>query len=474
MSLTPYERRAILYGTGGAFLGGALDYAINSPALRNLAREGLENLGSRYLSNAHERARTGGLYRTLGGPEQTFFNPDYQVTPRYEAGESSRAITDRPSLEGPPPKRLRFDGVDSMGLKRGVANPVLQGRFKRPRKHKGYDIFNKKGLKMEKHADNGVTGDASVVAGVSPAAAVGDMGFTVGCAVMKALLYKYCGYSFAEASDVFNSNAGLSDISKIVFNARWYDSSVTPHTWKTATADVLTAGKDLGHMGLQFRDNVFTNSEFSDRNLGKHLYSYTVINGVGSPVGYGLLNECFIRLYCYMHLDIQNVTQSDGAVDSTTVVDTNPLKGVLYHCKARQPQLRNEDEPSFAGHLVPVDGLISSGVLTGNPYSAPMSPAQYKKCTKYSRVVLKPGGIKRISLPFRFDGRLKDLIIGCNPGTFPDNLSGFGVCEFLHLEKAMNTGSSVKVSINYNLEYFIGAYVKKIAGQPTRKHLIGI
>lgn len=226
-------------------------------------------------------------------------------------------------------------------------------------------------------------------------------------------------------------------------------------------------------------------------NLG---YSYQNLTS-----GCVRLDEMYIKAYSKAEIALQNTTVADGAAADGQYldnrIDANPLQGRILKFSTPVPDLR-EPIPSIdivasanmdttSGVYVPPsvtllansdvnrwcydinnDGIIcpsDSYLLTGD-YDQLPGPERFRHLSGLSNFVLQPGEIRKAVLNFKFDGSIPNFIKGMNlsaGGLRMNDGHGLGTCCLFAVEKVMSTGESAAVSLNYQLSYWAGCYIKR-------------
>lgn len=180
-----------------------------------------------------------------------------------------------------------------------------------------------------------------------------------------------------------------------------------------------------------------------------------------------MLNEV-VKVSVGTNIKMQNRTLASSAADaSTDRVDTQPIKGRLLQFKG-VPQPLNMHEKSGlyngvmnAGSVV----LIRGAELDGG--SEPRVKQDFSNCYRSSSISLQPGEIKSTKIGQKhaayFNNLMKYIRHRGNNSLYTSHK---GYCQLAFFEEVLNSGSSNKITINYEQQLYISSYLITGKGSP--------
>jgi len=210
-------------------------------------------------------------------------------------------------------------------------------------------------------------------------------------------------------------------------------------------------------------------------------------NQIVNPCYIQNLDDAEIHLYCNSMVKLQNITESDGGSNLTTIVDANPLIGRMYQAKGHYPRVDGDIVTMLAGTMtsnalddffgdVEPSGFTLHGNSTrdfgqGWPDGAqgdadnllgalshiPTARELYGNQTvKTGNVYIKPGGHKELKTSFSFKKTFKEMANMGNEFVFqPD----FGQHTMIGLKCEHRDGRST-LKVGYNRDTQVGCYIK--------------
>lgn len=205
------------------------------------------------------------------------------------------------------------------------------------------------------------------------------------------------------------------------------------------------------------------------------------------PIYIQNLDDAEIHLYAHSLVKLQNITESDGGSNMTTIVDANPLIGRMYQAKGHYPRVDGDVVTMLAGGMtsnalddffgdVEPSGFTLHGNTTrdfgqGWPDGAqgdadnllgaishiPTARELYGNQTvKTGTVYIKPGGHKELKTSFSFKKTFKEMANMGNEFVFqPD----FGMHTMIGLKCEHRDGRST-LKVGYNRDTQVGCYIK--------------
>lgn len=175
---------------------------------------------------------------------------------------------------------------------------------------------------------------------------------------------------------------------------------------------------------------------------------------------------------------IQNRTKSAvaGTGDSETDrVDSQPLQGKLYEFSGGVPKERQKGYSKLnAVTLANGVGLNRAGQLNiaGDDlaYHEPPPAKHFSNITKCSNQLLQPGTIKKHYISWYARGFLNNLVMKwraiINTSAVPSNqVAAPGKCCMFAFEELLNSGSTNKITVNYEVDRKVGS--KLITAKPA-------
>ena len=263
------------------------------------------------------------------------------------------------------------------------------------------------------------------------------------------------------------------------------DTSKNPNQYKTfqdfAQEIEVTLKARYGHAANQTTTEKvwLQDAQWLGGPLGAGVYA--------SPIYIQNLDDAEIHLYAHSLVKLQNITESDGGSNMTTIVDANPLIGRMYQAKGHYPRVDGDIVTMLAGTMssnalddffgdVETSGFTLHGNSTrdsgqGWPDGAqadadnllgaishiPTARELYGNQTvKTGTVYIKPGGHKELKTSFSFKKTFKEMANMGNEFVFqPD----FGSHTMIGLKCEHRDGRST-LKVGYNRDTQVGCYIK--------------
>jgi hypothetical protein len=187
-----------------------------------------------------------------------------------------------------------------------------------------------------------------------------------------------------------------------------------------------------------------------------------------------------IDMFCRSELVLQNRTKGASSSDvDATAIDNQMLQGYMYEgngvpiTKTSNPQndmfwdLNRVTKTGLI--LAQANGNAAAPVMTSmNPvYKEPPIPASFMNCKKSKSVLLQSGQYGRFVLYSKFSGLFnvvlgKTLVYTGRDGTtnlWRKFIRAPGKFQFLALEEVLNSGSTNKIDIAWQVQRTVGAYM---------------
>jgi len=257
---------------------------------------------------------------------------------------------------------------------------------------------------------------------------------------------------------------------------QWDDGNITQNTYTTVIDETLislaynigivpeiesyiqgTTQAILSSIDLQIIDNYVTNSEppiFGE--LPRHL---------------GTLNLKNEKVHYFMSCSVTVQNRTKGAAESgnnVDVVDSQPLKGYLYYFKKNTPQtkMQNFADGVYSQNWSPFERTNVNGIRLINGNAAlgamkdPPTPHFFSNCSKASYVKLEPGAMKKFYVENTYFKYYADLLRSATrySGSSTSKRQNIADTMMLGLEEVLNSGSSNKITVQYEGENKTGAY----------------
>lgn len=350
----------------------------------------------------------------------------------------------------------------------GVSTHYYRGRFRKPRK-------TSKPKTQTKYLSNGYLLTSEVFGKVDDLDCVyighstynrTQFARVIACAVLRKLLKK-AGFNPDSPDQEIPFN-GYNDSSG--FELRWVriagDGTILPSTYvvpnNTSLETLATAsGWQQAVYDLMNTQDGYSRGDFDRIALYSQDFNVTSTGRLAAEVN---LRTEVLELYSQSSVVIQNRTKSAvGGSDSTETVDNQPLKGYCYNFAGGVPQQKQTGVSGLT--RVIGDGIILQQSVDLSPatlFKEPPVPKTFSNCFASSYVRLDPGFIKRGSIVSKWRGYFNNIIFGKLKAVTPDganqNVSySAGKCQLFALEEALNSGSTNKITVNYECEKKIGA-----------------
>lgn len=189
----------------------------------------------------------------------------------------------------------------------------------------------------------------------------------------------------------------------------------------------------------------------------------------GTVTDINMLNEV-LKISVSSSVKIQNRTLAADAgagVADTDRVDSQPLKGRVLKFKGL-PKLKNQHVAAslFSQRLAQTEGegsmLLVRGAELPGGHLEPKTKQDWTNCYAQANVSLQPGEIKSNKIFSKraayFNNFFKSYQqVSGNTQTKITSIPGF--CSMFFFEEVMNTGSSNKISLSYEQQLYISAYL---------------
>lgn len=359
----------------------------------------------------------------------------------------------------------------------GVSTGKYRGLFKKPRRPKGGKGGNLKYLKTGSMLTKEIYGsidDADVVMLGHSTFPRSELAKVIAEATLRKLFAK-AGF-VADAVDqeipafAYNDADGFQ-----VSIVRVKEGTITPTTYFTINNDTIaTVAVNCGLIG--FLETAMISNGNSGLDFDRIALYTSDRNGVATNTRLAAelnLRTEVLELKVSSAMTIQNRTKSATGSTSTDVIDNQPLRGYLYQCAGSVPQTttmgRNVINTMELTGLQLIRGAEAATVSGG--YLEPVHPKTFTNCYKSSRVSLQPGDIKKSYITSVWKGYWNNLVVGKLQARLnnvaPDSYSyAPGKCQVFALEEILNSGSTNKITCNYELERKIGAVLYKSKTAP--------
>jgi len=174
-----------------------------------------------------------------------------------------------------------------------------------------------------------------------------------------------------------------------------------------------------------------------------------------------------VKLFMAQTVTVQNRTKGAGeGGNQVDVVDSQPLKGYLYYFKKNTPQVKMQNfgttiwgpfERTTPGG---VQLVHSNSVGIDASMKDPPSPHFFSNCSKASYVKLEPGAMKKFHVENTIFKYYPEVIRAATIFSGNQYFKRQNICDtiMLGLEEVLNSGSSNKITVQYEAENKTGAY----------------
>lgn len=216
-------------------------------------------------------------------------------------------------------------------------------------------------------------------------------------------------------------------------------------------------------------------------NLVPQLEDSTVVTYQLPRLGYVQLSSLICSIKMKSKLTYQNQTPAGVSGDpmyETTAIGNNPLTGYSYrnkkwsagfHRKFKEFNGDDVDEAKFSLLPDPTTGFIQKAGGTDYPsqyFNKPPPPNEFY--AKGKKEIISPGVVKEDILHFKAKIGFYQLLqrypdLWDSISVFPSKVENFGNSSMLALEKVVDTGSEVDISVGYQVEqtYTVSVYEKR-------------
>lgn len=346
----------------------------------------------------------------------------------------------------------------------GIASGYYVGRFRKPRKARN--------TQQSKYLTSGVVENREVYGDIADPDCVyltfstfdrKLLAKTVGLALLKKL-FKKCGMnidSAAEEIPIFDYN----DSTGGVLVAVWKNvSGITNSNWTITNDSTITS---------IFNNWVALNSWLNtDQPNGSQLERMYLKGTNGQVLGELNVMQEVLEVYSAFEVSIQNRTKSAGTTEEPTAidrVDNQPLVGKHYLFKGGVPKERQMGY-SFLS-MVGEEGvfLARPGAGLEPSYKEPPVAKHFSNVAKVATVRLNPGQIKTAKLYWKSRGFLNNILPKWNT---PTSLNVYttlpGKCMMFALEEQLNSGSTNKITVSYEMDRKVGARLITARAHPMK------
>lgn len=378
-------------------------------------------------------------------------------------------------------RRMGPAGGVRRSRKYNIAPGRFIGPFKKPGVPKKVDKYALYGSRISAEFYGTVTHTDCAYIGML-SAHIRYIGTQVGIALIRRIMKQHYQVEYSDPNQqIMGTLGGNLPNAPVTINFRAEDSqTVTP---TVAAAVTFTVGTNtLKQFGEWFSANVFSAAAFNHHQTTtgqySHLVGYTIGYTDAGVVG-NLVTQLYqldnVKLHVYEHakLLIQNTTPSDNGSRDGDSIDANPIQGNLLKFSQLLPDIKDgydgfsfsaleSDSAAAAPQLG--DSIIIPTTNPTNTWRGVPGPEVFKNCVGRSKVNLQPGEIKYYKLRFNYVGNIVDLMKGLYFGTDRAARSAnavynrMGTSMLLCFEKAVRTGVSSDVVINWHLDRECGAY----------------
>lgn len=440
------------------------------------------------------RAGTSGVIRRVAGRAARYVP---YVGQAYEVGrdiyDAGRAVY---NSFAPPRTTVRSatstnnnqpvrQAITSSNMKYGSSVGYYKGGFRAPVPvSKKTDPFLAYGSKFIKETYGKCTGNDVVYLGTSTFD-LAQIASTVSVSILRKL-FKKCGIDISDGAAKLRSNIGLNDgfgfrISRVRFDAPGNSTVVGYDTISGETLNSLAVNCGL----LQ---------EITDYATGVATYITSLVelglvddNGTG-VLGYQYRMQGSLNLrneIVHLHMDakmiIQNRTKGANETgDNVDVVDSQPLKGKMYHFRKSHPVVKVQFAPpatvpdmeSIFGRWTENNIKLFSDTTTGfiSDLKEPPPTSFFANCDKFASVRLEPGSLKDCYISNVIVKYYENLLrsFAWYNGSTGARRQTVGDTVLFALEETLNSGSTNQITVQYESQYNCSSYLKT-GKQPTIK-----
>lgn len=287
-------------------------------------------------------------------------------------------------------------------------------------------------------------------------------------------LFQKAGYNISNISEILGSiNIGNSQdwqIELTQYNQLTGVESVLQSYTTVAADSLITIASQFNANFMLFSSGATTTPSIGAAANDLRLYRL-ILYQQDYNVTLGKVHECAIQLedeivhyYGRSELKVQNRTKSASGSGDSEDVSNNPLVGRLYKFSGI-PKCRNK--ANYPLISVPVNNgvqLCRAAEFTGNStMKEPPSPTIFSNCKGSSLIRLEPGQIKETHVKVKKSGSFLNLLqkmrlqYGVGTG-FKASYSMFP-SEIVSLEDVINVNSSELISLAYEANRVLGAYL---------------
>lgn len=351
------------------------------------------------------------------------------------------------------------------------------GRFKKPLKGGKISLPKKLGSVLS-HEQFGKIDDPDLVCLGHSTWPIHTLTKAISYAILRKAFKKAFSWDCLDVNQEIPANYyNESTYHEVVFI--WRDGvsgTITPQIIGFANNDTIAtmASKPSG-ITTSIQEAIFAKFEnettWHTRELERVMVRYT-----GAPASVkcdmNMLNEV-LKLKVSSSVKIQNRTLAATAASADTDrVDSQPVKGKLLKFKGL-PKLKNMNVPANQFALFQTVGttpqlgsvILVRGAELPSGHSEPKVKQDWNNCYASSSVSLQPGEIKSSSLSMYKAAYFNNLFKSVQqtsgnlgaPGLAANGVPGYS--QLFFFEEVLNSGSTNKITLNYEQQIYVSAYL---------------
>jgi len=357
------------------------------------------------------------------------------------------------------------------------------GKFKRPRKVKGKNMYISKGFQHTTEV-NGQMADPNICY-IGHTTVSGFQQLEVICQALIRKLLEKGGHVVTGVKELID---GLSTFSANVWMIQMIQVDKATKTQSSADYQLVAsdtiysicgdAAADIAPLFAVYvanMQNYATGGSVGSANntlvpMKLVLYRAEVNAGVTTwqhECSLNLENE-IVHVKSVSDLKVQNRSLDAAGSTSVDTVSANPLQGKLYRFSSGVPRARVPGITPLEASYDKGYGLFGARgaefLARSDGFREPPDPRMFWNCKKMSKIRLEPGDIKRDHIQFATTGHLlkvlKRLFIGA--GTLADAyriVNVAGVSSLVALEDVINVSSTANITLAYEVNREYGAYL---------------
>lgn len=347
-------------------------------------------------------------------------------------------------------------------------------RFRRVKKGGKVSIAKKLGCVLS-HEQFGKVNDPDLVCVGHNTWPVNQVALAISYAILRKVLKKAINFDGNDVNqEIPNYNYNDASSSNLVFI--WKDaisSTISVGTLTMAQDDTIQklavkamtgdTTSSLTSIVMSYFENETT---WHTRELERVLYRKIAGSEIGTLCDVNMLNEV-IKLSVSSSIKLQNRTlAADAASADTDRVDAQPLKGKLLKFKG-VPKLKNMHVAatlfSYAHNQNGGSMTLIRGAELPTGHLEPKTKQDWTNCYAMANVSLQPGEIKSSRLTMKKAGYINNFFKTCQyisgTATIKKISSAPGYSQLFFFEEVMNSGSSNLITVNYEQQIYISAYL---------------